>query len=150
MNRLLLPLLLLTSACGAPPAGVTFDSIVARLNAGEYQGWTGDAAIRDAVKNSPHGRVRVFFDAALTASLRAGAAVHPEGATVVKEVYGGGSTEVTHHSVMVKTAEGAGKDTWTYFEAPRPDYRGGFYGVGHPTCVGCHSAGADYVLSPLP
>ncbi len=152
MHRLLPAALLLLCACGGPAAapGSSFVELVQRLNAREYRAWTGDPEIRGAVKGSPHGRVRVFFDDALVASLKAGSAVHPVGATVVKEVYGD-SDQVGIHSLMVKTGEGAGKESWTYFEGGgAPEYKGALYGVGHSICVGCHQAGADYVLSPLP
>jgi hypothetical protein len=150
---LLLPSLLAT-ACGGeerPPTLEGFDTseagIAAFVQERRYQGWLAEPSVHP----SPiHGRVRVFFNDTAVQSLRAGNDTHPLGTILVKELYSSDGTRLTGHAVEAKVEAGAGKDTWLFFEADLGQSPAPYYGRGHPTCHGCHSAGRDYVTSALP
>ncbi len=125
------------------------EGLTAFVRNGDYASWHAEPAVHDT--SAPHKKkVRVFFNDALVASLQAQNDVHPVGAATVKEMYAADGTTLQGHAVQLKVAEGAGKDTWLFYEGFTPDYADPFYGRGHPTCEGCHAAGADFVRSPLP
>lgn len=123
--------------------------ITAFVKEGRYKDWLAEPAVHDT--RAPHGnKVRVYFNDTVAASLRAGNATHPAGSIVVKELYDDDAKTVTGHALEVKVADGAGKDTWIFFEGFGPDYDSNYYGRAHATCHGCHAAGQDYVTSALP
>lgn len=146
--------LLFAVACGDEEPSPTlegFDTSEAGITAfvrdRRYQGWLAEPEVH----TSPiHGRVRVFFNGTAVESLRAGHDTHPPGTVLVKELYSGDGARLTGHALEVKVEAGSGKDTWLFFEAGLNDSPAPYYGRGHPTCHGCHSAGKDYVTSPLP
>ena len=65
----------------------------------------------------------------------------------IKELYGSGAT-VRGHSLSVKVSDGAGGDSWYWYEL----YDGSTFAdsVGASLCTGCHGGGDDFVLSPFP
>ncbi len=96
--------------------------------------------------------VRVFMNDILDASLRAGNESHPMGSEAVKEMYSADG-ELEGWAVMVKTQENsAGGNGWFWYEATStaPGTEAFASGNGVPLCFGCHSTGADYVLTDYP
>lgn len=151
----------LLTACGASSSvdekvGVVGDldtseaGITAFVRDGRYKAWLAEPAPRDSVR--AHGpKVRVFFNDVLAESLRAGNATHPKGSITVKELYESDGKKLRGYALNVKVEEGAGKDTWIFYEGFEPDYDDNYYGRAHATCHGCHSnGGRDYVVTPLP
>jgi hypothetical protein len=113
-----------------------------------YESWRKEAMIHES--SGPHSDVRTFFNDKYADAWTSGAFPMPVGAMSVKELYQG--TDPDGWAVSVKTAEGSGKETWTWYETlsavtdPK-DYD--FFGVAHPTCEGCHSGSSrDYSLAP--
>lgn len=141
------------SVAGAPPLGD--QALFAFLRDRSYSDWVA----REATSHrggGPHTAVglpvRVFMNPILAASLAAGSAEHPVGATVVKEMFSA-SNEPAGWAVMVKTRrasdEGRG---WFWYEATSATDGTAMAarGNGVTGCLGCHARGADFVLSPLP
>ncbi|HEX8701653.1 MAG TPA: hypothetical protein VF815_22690 [Myxococcaceae bacterium] len=123
--------------------------ITAFVREGRYKAWLAEPAVHET--RAPHGsKVRVYFNDLVTESLRAGNATHPVGSILVKELFEDDGRTLRGHALDVKITEGAGKDTWIFYEGFGPDYSNNYYGRGHSTCHGCHEAGKDYVTSPLP
>ena len=59
------------------------------------------------------------------------------------------ATWLSNRSVSVKTAPASdGGQGWYWYEIYNDSVFGD--GNGDATCVGCHSAGQDYVRSPFP
>ena len=161
MRLLLVAVTVLLAACGPSSSvdehvGVVGDldtseaGITAFVRDGRYTTWLAEPAPRNSVRS--HGpKVRVFFNDVLAESMRAGNATHPLGSITVKELYDSEGKTLRGHALDVKVAEGAGKDTWIFFEGLGPDYGDNYYGRGHSTCHGCHEdSGRDYVATPLP
>ena len=120
--------------------------LLAWLETGEYQSWTGESEVHTST--GPHfGGVRTFVDACLGGSLNASETERPSGSAAVKELYGDGE-EIRGWSVMAKIASGSGADTWYWFEI----YDDTVYGddIGLELCSDCHSGGDDFFLSPWP
>jgi hypothetical protein len=142
---------LLLAACGTPVVNGIDSSqpgITSFVKAKGYASWTAQPAVHPS--EGPHGKVRVYFNETLLASLRAGAVFHPRGAAAVKEFYASDGTTLAGHVVMVKTREGTDKDAWTWFEGHAPDYTNPFYGPGIAVCHDCHGDATDEVWSPAP
>jgi hypothetical protein len=109
-----------------------------------YTAWAAEPALHPSA--GPHfGDVRTYVNPALYASLLAGDEEHPVGAAAVKELYGDGDV-VLGHTVMIKTTAGGGGGTWYWYER----FEGQVYAQsnGAALCTGCHTPGADYVLTP--
>lgn len=152
--------LVLTAACGPTSTvdegvGVIQQldtseaGVISFVKEGRYKDWLAEPSVHDT--RAPHGdKVRVYFNDTVAASLRAGNATHPAGSIVVKELYDDDGKTLTGHALEVKVADGAGKDTWIFFEGFGPDYASNYYGRAHATCHGCHASGRDYVTSALP
>jgi hypothetical protein len=149
--------LLALAGCGAPGqdeglgvvGGIDTSQagLTSFLTSKGYAGWTAEPAIH--ATSGPHGaKVRVFFNEALVTAARAGTTPLPKGAATVKELYDANET-LTGYAIDLKIADGAGKDTWLFYEGFAPAYDQ-FYGVAHPTCHGCHESGKDYLLSTVP
>ncbi len=131
------------------PLDTSEAGITAFVREGRYRDWQAEPEIH--ATRAPHqARVRVFFNELAANSLRAGNAVHPVGTILVKEMYAEDGVTKKGHAVEVKVAEGPGKDTWLFYEGFTPEYTRNYYGRGHGACHGCHSAGTDYVTTPLP
>lgn len=158
LRALRFSLVVLATACGSEeqkPAVPEVDGLdtseaglVAFLRQGGYQGWLAEPSVHEG--SGPHGQVRVFFNDTVTQSLRDDNATHPVGSILVKELYAPDGQLLIGHALEVKVEAGADKDTWLFFEGFLPDYPNPYYGRGHATCHGCHSAGKDYVTTELP
>ncbi|MBL9043365.1 MAG: hypothetical protein JNM83_17260 [Myxococcales bacterium] len=69
--------------------------LTAFVKAGSYKSWKAEPAIH--ASTGPHGgNVRTYVNSLLYASLKAGNVSHPKGSIVVKELYGSGTTTLTH------------------------------------------------------
>lgn len=116
--------------------------------AGSYLDWRKEPAVHEST--GPHGDVRVYYNDKYADAFDAGTFPMPVGAMAVKELYDG--SDLDGYAASIKIAEGAGKDTWTWYEVigksdDPADYD--FFGVAHPTCEGCHSGSSkDYSLAP--
>ena len=126
------------------------------LKAGGYKEF---AAKESAVHASrgPHAKfgwpVRVFLDSKMDGSLQAGNDSHPAGAAIVKEMYNEKGDRLMGWAVMVKTgADSAGGKGWFWYETTntRNATKVVASGNGVPGCFGCHSVGADFVLTSFP
>lgn len=161
LSALLRAVPLLLAACGPSSSvdeglGMVGDldtseaGITAFVRDGRYRNWLAEPAPRDSVRS--HGsKVRVFFNDVLAESMRAGNATHPKGSITVKELYESDGKTLRGHALDVKVADGAGKDTWVFYEGFGPSYDDNYYGQGHSTCHGCHASnGRDYIATPLP
>ncbi|RYZ42890.1 MAG: hypothetical protein EOO71_06025 [Myxococcaceae bacterium] len=157
---LLTSLLLLTLACGPSSSvdeglGVVQEldtseqGITDFVRSGGYKSWLAEPSVHET--RAPHGsKVRVFFNDRVVGSLRDGNATHPVGSILVKELFEKDGKTLRGHALDVKITEGAGKDTWIFYEGFGPNYDNNYYGRAHDTCHGCHSDGKDYVTTPLP
>lgn len=124
------------------------EQLEAWLAGGVYKSWPAESQIH--ASTGPHGgNVRTFVNDALDASLAGAAAMHPQGAATVKELYGGGTDTIIGYAVMVKLApDSANGDNWYWYE--RLDATVYADGTGVGLCTGCHEGGSDYVLTPYP
>jgi hypothetical protein len=119
------------------------------LAEGTYRAtYTGEPAVHESA--TAHGmHVRTWYSPVLTEDLAAGRSRYRRGAAMVKELYFGGTETVLGWSVMRKvrsrSARGRG---WFFFET----FDGESVvarGRGVRVCVGCHTDGADFLLSPF-
>ena len=139
--------------CGGDEGGPvpsTPNEVNAWLQTRKYECWARESVVH--LSAGPHGgNVRTYLNAALDASMK-GSAEHPQGAAVVKEFYGQGTTTVTGWAVAVKTqAQSASGQGWYWYEVFGTDPGATtIEGQGLGTCTGCHSGGKDYVLTPYP
>lgn len=130
-------------ACEVPTVGLR-----AYLDQGTYKQFPVEPSIHPSA--GPHfGNVRVYLNPLLDASLKSGAAEHPQCAAAVKELYGSGTTTLIGWSVSVKTGTrsngGAG---WYWYElASMSAGATPIAGQGVPLCTSCHGGGKDYVLT---
>lgn len=118
------------------------------LRAFMYRGWAPQTEIR---ATGQHGGERLYFNAALAASMRAGAAEHPIGSAAVRELYAGDLKTLKGFALMHKTGpSGPTGEGWYWYEIYDTD------ASAEPTvaepgargCVGCHAHAVDFVHSP--
>jgi len=126
------------------------------LKDGEYKRFSAKESAAHASRG-PHAKlgwpVRVFVDSIMEASLKAGNDFHPAGASIVKEMYDETGEELMGWAVMVKTGSDSdsGKGWFWYETTDRQDAANVVAaGNGVPGCLGCHSVGADFVLTGFP
>lgn len=125
----------------ADKAGLT-----AYLQSGKYLKWERESAIHDSVR-SHGGSVLTYFNNKYLLARRTGSYPMIIGAMAVKELYSGSS--LYGYALGVKTREGSGGDTWTWYETTGlPEVK--YFGVANPTCEGCHvsDGGRDRSLTP--
>jgi hypothetical protein len=135
-----------------PPTGAA--ELAAWLAAGSYRGWAAESRPHASV--GPHfGTVRTFLNAPLIASLTTGAAAHPAGSAVVKELFGRSGDTVRGWSVMIKLdPDSAGGNGWYWYES----FGGSIFAAGRGVglCTGCHRSdyqgltSRDFLLTPFP
>ncbi len=125
------------------------------LSGGSYTE-LGVAETASHASRGPHTKVglpvRVFMNDAMEASLSAGNAEHPAGASAVKEMFDADG-ELEGWAVMVKTqAESDGGQGWFWYETTSTEDASSVVGIGNgvPLCYGCHSIGKDFVLTGFP
>jgi hypothetical protein len=118
------------------------------LAAGNYRDWPAESQVH--ASEGPHGgNVRTYINDALAESLAGAAAMHPQGAATVKELYGGGTDTIVGYAVMVKLApDSESGDGWYWYERLNATVYADGTGVG--LCTSCHVGGADYILTPYP
>jgi len=119
------------------------------LHAGTHRAtYVGEPAVHSSA--SAHGmHVRTWYAPRLAEDLRAGRPSFRRGAAMVKELYFDGTDEVIGWSVMRKVrARSGGGRGWFFFET-LDGARAIARGRGASVCVGCHRAGADFLLSPF-
>jgi len=147
-------LFILTMAIGCPDEDTTnperpptsASAIETWLDEGYFQDWRKEPAVHPS--DGPHGVVRSYFNASLTSSLAAEAALHDVDAASVKELFESDGETLEGYAVMVKVTDGDSGDDWYWYE--RIGTRIVADGTGASGCTGCHSAGVDFVRSALP
>lgn len=124
--------------------------LLAWLREGVYrETYVGEPKVHASA--GPHGgNVRTYFNSILAEDLGAGRTTFRKGASMVKELYFGGTDEVVGYAVMIKTKKRAGDrgQGWLFMES-FDGQEAAFYGRGIGVCAGCHSAGTDFLLSPF-
>jgi hypothetical protein len=133
----------------------TTEALFAFLKEGRYKSFAHESAVHTS--RGPHAKlgwpVRVFVDPKMEASLESGAASHPVGAAIVKEMYDEAGSELAGWAVMVKTGSDSdnGKG-WFWYETLNTNDSAAHVATGNGIsgCFGCHSVGSDYVLTHFP
>ncbi|MEO8706559.1 MAG: hypothetical protein ABI867_41420 [Kofleriaceae bacterium] len=116
------------------------EDIHAWLDAGFYQSWQCEAEPHPARPDSGHSTNRICTNAVLAAAT--GEGPYPVGSAAVKEVFDG--DEIAVYAVYRKVADGAGGDTWYWYEGSPDNVIAN--GQGDGTCTGCHGrAPRDFV-----
>lgn len=134
----------------APGADVPTDpaAVGAWLHAFGHRAWTAQSPVH---ATGEHGGARVFFNDALSASMRAGAREHPIGSAAVRELYESDLATLRGFALMIKRGpSGPGGAGWWWYEqfgtaAETPPL---VAGTGERGCIGCHDAGVDFVHPP--
>lgn len=153
------PLLAVLVGCGsdpaptdsAPPYPTESAKLRPWLDAGSYQSWPHESVVH--LGDGPHNfNVKTYLSPELDASLKAKNKEHPRGATMVKEIYGSGTTTVVGFAYATKLAATSnGGDNWYWYEIQ--DKSAGTVkgdGKGVTTCKACHAGGVDFVQSQYP
>ncbi len=137
-----------TAGCPGAERPEEVEVVLTAIEDDSYASWEAESMPHAPVGNSPHpGEVRAFFNAELAESMGAGNTEHPVGAAAVKESWVDG--EIAGWFVEVKVAEGSGPETWYWWsDLANVDALGGEGSVAG--CIGCHSAGVDYVRTEYP
>lgn len=113
----------------------------------KYANYEAESNIHQSASVAAHGDVRVFANDKLTASMTAGNRTHPVGSAAIKELHKDGSH--IGWAAMLKTKEGAGGDSWYWYEnlSTTDSAKPVAAGLGASLCTGCHSGGNDFVLT---
>ncbi len=69
-----------------------------------HRTWSAEPAVHHSTQNSPHGKVRSFFNQTSSVALKANAASLPVGAMVVKELFQADGVTLAGYAAMVKSA----------------------------------------------
>lgn len=136
-----------TTACDVPSDP---DALLAYLRRGDYRSLAAESGLHDST--GPHGgRVLTYVNDLLAVSLDAGNTEHPRCAASIKELFGTGD-EPHGWAVLVKTETESERGRGYYWlEVTRRDATTVDYaGQGLNVCVGCHSTGRDFFLTPWP
>ncbi len=124
------------------------DAIRTWLQAFTYREWPPQTAIR---ATGEHGGERLYFNAILAASMRAGNQLHPLGSAAVRELYAGDLHTLKGFALMHKTGpSGPTGEGWYWYEifGLDPDAEPTVAAPAAPGCVGCHAHADDFVHSP--
>ncbi len=101
----------------------------------------------------PQLPVRVFYNAPLAASLKAGQSEHPAASIAIKEMHSA-EGQLAGWAVMAKTAAASdGGKGWFWYEttSTSDDSAVPAAGNGIPGCASCHAlGGSDLILSGWP
>lgn len=73
---------------------------------------------------------------------------HAVGAASIKEFLNGDNTH-GGWTMSLKTQEGAGADTWTWWEGFAPDHQASEFGIAVSSCERCHGDAKDRDRSPV-
>ena len=133
----------------AQPPGTDSAQIQSWLVSGGHRGWASESG---PIPTSQFGAARTFFSPALAQSVEARAAVHPVGATAVREFYAEDFTTLTGFAYITRATDEPGPEGWFWFESYDLTSDGDPQAAGFaaPTCVGCHVEGTDFVQTPWP
>ncbi|MBL8913485.1 MAG: hypothetical protein JNM17_22490 [Archangium sp.] len=143
--RVVFPLVVVLSACGAPSTTTRDPELEAMLElarSGEYRTWSREPAPHRSA--GPHSTVRTFINPTLEQSLRAGDTTFPVGSIALKELFDGPGTKRTGWAIDWKLEDG-----WRFFEGFDPSLNEYFLKGTDNGCAGCHRPGVDYLLTPL-
>ncbi len=123
--------------------------IQAWLVNGGHRAWASETG---PIPTSEFGAARTFFGPALAQSVEAGAAVHPLGATAVREFYAEDLTTLTGFAYLTRATDEPGPEGWFWFESYDLTADGDpqSAGLAAPNCVSCHVEGTDFVQTPWP
>lgn len=117
------------------------------LQTKRYGSYKAESAIHPSSSGAAvHGDVRVFVNDKLNQSMSAKNASHPIGSAAVKELYKDG--QAIGWAAMIKTRADDGKGNgWYWYEvlSTKDGSRPVAASLGNNMCVGCHSAGTDFV-----
>lgn len=126
---------------------VTAAAIRSYVTRGDYQAWTAKPGVQNGTLNSPHGKVRIFFNRISEDALRQNTQPLPAGSMIVKELYRSDGAALNGYAAMLKYDAA----DWVWWEAFAANLDSpAAFGKNHSTCVGCHSGGRDFVRAPLP
>jgi hypothetical protein len=89
-----------------------------------------------------HGQVQTAFNDLYLMARRTSSFPMPVGAASVKEFLNGDNTH-GGWTLSLKTKEGEGADTWTWWEGFAPDHQPSEFGVGAAACERCHGEARD-------
>jgi cytochrome c553 len=121
------------------------DKLFAWLKTGAYKKFKAESAVHPSSAFSSHGDVRIFVNEKLAASMEAGGKEHPVGSVAVKELYKDGG--LIGWATAVKAKEGAKGNGWHWYEntSTENNDKPVAAALGAGKCVGCHSAGNDFI-----
>ena len=131
---------------GAPSESASsLSQLVTILLDGSYTNWAAEAQIHSATLNSPHGRVRSFYNDTLANAIANGDTSFPRGSIAVKAFYESNSDTVTGYAAMLKESEAGATSQWYWYEIfSTPTTTEEFEattlkGTDLSICTGCHS-----------
>jgi hypothetical protein len=112
-----------------------------------------DAAVRDSEGNSPHGKVKTFFNQSLVDSFDND--THALGSIAISERYENDETTVKGWVVKFKLNTDSDDNSWHFYEIEKdPDFDSATPApneAGASDCVSCHSSDSnDYIKGSLP
>lgn len=121
------------------------DKLFAWLKTGAYKKYKGESEVHRSTAFSSHGDVRIFVNDKLSASMEAGNKEHPVGSVAVKELHKDG--DLIGWATAVKAKAGEKGHGWHWFENLSTENNDNpvAAGLGAAKCVGCHSAGKDFI-----
>jgi hypothetical protein len=129
----------------APDNGL---ALLTFLRAGGYATWQSEPDFH--VSSGPHGGVvRVFYSPRAAAALNAKQRVFPAGSATIKESASANGS-IIGWSVWVKVqgdSDSGNGFYWYEVTLGRQETRVAADSRGSSACIGCHSAGADYLRS---
>lgn len=161
-NRYFALVVLLLFGCGPTGAGsklkvgndgaeieVSHAGIRTYMTGGAYRSWMAEPAVHESSQNSPHGKVRVYFNNTSYEGLKANTLPLAVGSMIVKDLFQADGVTLSGYAVMMKTSA----SSWTWWEAFTNNLDSPIvFGVDTATCRGCHSqtGNQDQVRTPVP
>jgi hypothetical protein len=121
------------------------DKLFTWLQSGAYKKYKGESAVHKSTAFSSHGDVRIFVNDKLAESMESGNKSHPVGSVAVKELHKDGG--LIGWATAVKAKEGEKGHGWHWYENLSTENNDSpvASGLGAGKCVGCHSAGKDFI-----
>ena len=121
--------------------------LFAWLQKNAYKNYAAESAVHPSSSGpAVHGDVRTFMNEKLDQSMRAGSGEHPVGSIAVKELHKDG--KLYGWAVALKARKDDGKGNgWYWYEnlSTTDNSKPVAAAIGHQLCVGCHSAGKDFI-----
>ncbi len=121
------------------------DELFAWLKTGAYKKYKAESEVHASAAASSHGDVRIFVNDKLSESMEAGNKEHPVGSVAVKELYK--DDGLIGWATAVKAKSGERGNGWHWYENTNTENSDNpvAAGLGAGKCVGCHSAGTDFI-----